>query len=246
MKTLLLNCSPKNKFSASSYFALLLTFGQKKTFISEHLSNKSDFERIINQLLEIDTIVFCMPLYVDSVPSHTLEFLKVMETFCKNNNKVLNVYAISNGGFIEGSQNCVLMQIMKNFCERSKNKWKGGLGIGGGVMLNITRILLPIFTLLFLTSVIINACVYNNVFPIEACKSYLLQILFLCFLNSGVLFWIVCMSKCIKKRRSFGEHYTRLLLPSFLFILIADIFFLISSIIKGGFFRGWLSKIKLS
>ena len=30
--------------------------------------------------------------------------------------------------------------------------------------------------------------------------------------------------------------------PSFIFILFADIFFVIISIFKGGIFRGWLSK----
>ena len=32
--------------------------------------------------------------------------------------------------------------------------------------------------------------------------------------------------------------------PSFLFILFADIFFVIFSILEGGIFRGWLAKKK--
>ncbi len=36
----------------------------------------------------------------------------------------------------------------------------------------------------------------------------------------------------------------RIMLPSFLFIIAADIFFTVISIIKGGIFRGWFSKKK--
>ena len=39
-----------------------------------------------------------------------------------------------------------------------------------------------------------------------------------------------------------GEKYTRILIPSCVFILFADIFFVIISIFEGGMFRGWLRK----
>ena len=35
------------------------------------------------------------------------------------------------------------------------------------------------------------------------------------------------------------------LIPSFLFILFADIFFLIIFVLEGGIFRGWLAKKEL-
>ena len=46
----------------------------------------------------------------------------------------------------------------------------------------------------------------------------------------------------VKEGTAFGEKYTRILLPSFLFILIADVFFIIVSLFKGGLFRGWLQR----
>ena len=39
-----------------------------------------------------------------------------------------------------------------------------------------------------------------------------------------------------------GKKYTRILIPSFVFIVFADIFFIIISILEGGIFRGWLAK----
>ena len=50
------------------------------------------------------------------------------------------------------------------------------------------------------------------------------------------------MGRCIRKGSFAGKKYTRILLPSFLFILFADIFFLIVSFLEGGLFRGWLAK----
>jgi hypothetical protein len=50
------------------------------------------------------------------------------------------------------------------------------------------------------------------------------------------------MGASIRKRAFFGKKYTRILIPSFVFILFADIFFTIISLFEGGLFRGWLAK----
>ena len=39
-----------------------------------------------------------------------------------------------------------------------------------------------------------------------------------------------------------GKKYTRILIPSFVFILFADLFFVIISLFEGRLFRGWLAK----
>ena len=43
-------------------------------------------------------------------------------------------------------------------------------------------------------------------------------------------------------QNSAARKYTRILIPSFIFIVFADIFFIIISIFEGGIFRGWLAK----
>ena len=40
------------------------------------------------------------------------------------------------------------------------------------------------------------------------------------------------------------EYKKTILIPSFVFILFADIFFTILSVFQGGFFRGWFSRFK--
>lgn len=83
MKTVLINGSPKKKFSASAYFLSVQKFFLKGETVKEVLRNKKDHDRILSLLEDGDAVVFCLPLYVDSVPSHVLSFLKEMETFCK-------------------------------------------------------------------------------------------------------------------------------------------------------------------
>ena len=62
------------------------------------------------------------------------------------------------------------------------------------------------------------------------------------YLNLGVLFYIARLSHFLRKGACAGKKYTRIMIPSFLFILFADIFFVIFSVLEGGIFRGWLAK----
>ena len=109
MKTVFINCSPKKRFCASAYFLFLqsLFVGGKK--VNEKLRTPADHSRILDQLKDAKAVVFCLPLYVDGVPSHVLRFMEKMEAFCLENNLKLSVYCVANNGFIEGKQNEPLM-----------------------------------------------------------------------------------------------------------------------------------------
>jgi hypothetical protein len=186
--------------------------------------------------------VFCLPLYVDGVPSHVLGFLEKMEVFCRDNSLNLHVYCIANNGFIEGKQNEPLMQVFENFCARAHLVWGGGVGIGGGVMLNVSRILFVVEIGILLLNIILSLMNGGGLFPKEAWQSFAQNALLLLFFNSGVLFYLAGMGAAIRKGECFGKKYTRIMIPSFIFILFADIFFVIVSIFEGGLFRGWLAK----
>ena len=161
MKTVFINGSPKKRFSASDYFLNVERFFVKGNTVKEKLRNKSDYERILEVVKDADNVVFCLPLYVDGVPSHVLSFLKEMELFCKENNLHLNISVIANGGFIEGNQNRALMQVFTNFCKRSGLNWCGGIGIGGGVMLNVMRIMFYVQVGLLLLNMVLRHYIYH-------------------------------------------------------------------------------------
>ena len=242
MKTVFINCSPKKRFCASAYFVFLqrlFVSGQK---VTETLRTPADHERILGQLADAQTVVFALPLYVDSIPSHVLRFLEKMEAYCKENGLHLNVYCIANNGFIEGKQNEPLMQAFEHFCSRAGLFWGGGVGIGGGVMLNVTRILFFVDIALLILNTVLSVVNTGNIFAESAWISFAENAALLLYFNLGVLFYLARMGGHINKGSESGKKYTRILIPSFIFILFADIFFIIISVFEGGLFKGWLAK----
>ena len=242
MKTVFINCSPKKRFCASAYFLGMQRLFVKGKKVTEKLRNKNDYERILNELSDADAVVFCLPLYVDSVPSHVLPFLKEMEGFCKDNHIRLNLYSISNNGFIEGCQSEPLLRVFQNFCDRSGLNWYGGIGIGGGVMLNVTRLVFVLQVAALILNLVQSGVQTGNFFPLDVLTDFGINALVLLFFNIGVIFYTLKMGFAINKGNFFGKKYTRIMVPSFVFIIFADIFFTIISVFSGGVFRGWLAK----
>lgn len=244
MKTVFIDCSPKKKLSASGFIAGITSafvFGKKERV---KLRTKSDYQKVSDTIDNADNVVFAMPLYVDGVPSHILPFMKEIEDCCKEKQRDTRVYVIANNGFIEGRQNEPLMQVMENFCVRSNLTWCGGLGIGGGVMMNVLRILAMVFFFLMLLQMVAVGVMEGNFFPVEPMMNFGKQLLVLLLLGSGILIYDVWLALCINGGKTYGKHYTRIMLPSFVFILVTDIFFTIISVFSGGVFRGWFARKK--
>ena len=242
MKTVFINCSPKKRFCASAYFLFLQRLFVGGEQVTEKLRTPADHKRILEQLRDAQAVVFGVPLYVDSIPSHVLRFMEEMEVFCRENRLELRIYCIANNGFIEGKQNEPLMQQFEHFCSRAGLVWGGGVGIGGGVMLNVTRILFVVDIALLLVNTILSAARTGNFFPKDAWISFATNAALLLYFNLGVLVCLGRMGAAIRRHASSGKKYTRILIPSFVFIVFADIFFCIISLFEGGLFRGWLAK----
>jgi hypothetical protein len=171
-----------------------------------------------------------------------LLFLQEMEAFCRENSIRLKVYVIANNGFIEGRQNETLMQVMENFCIRSGLEWQGGIGIGGGVMLNVERIMITVMFGLMLLNVLMNAVQGGDL--LDPVLSFGKSLLGLVILACGIIAYGIRLAVHINKGTDAGKKYTRIMVPSFLFILFADIFFFIISVLQGGIFRGWFSRFQ--
>ena len=140
MKIMMIDGSPKVSKSNSEYFLNILSdFIESKDIVKYKLSKKVDYEDIIKEINTIDTLVFAFPLYVDSLPSHVLEFLIMLEENFKDNLKGVNVYVIANCGFYEGKQNKIALNIMKCWCKKMNIKWAQGIGIGAGEMMGGLR-----------------------------------------------------------------------------------------------------------
>ena len=241
-KTVLINCSPKRNLSVSGFLmkcAGVLIRG-KKAYL--HLRTPADHLAILQALKDAGKVVFVAPLYVDGVPSHMLPFMREMEDFCRENGLKLKVYVIANNGFIEGKQNEPLMRVMENFCVRSGLEWCGGIGIGGGVMLNVERIMITVMFGLMLLRVLL--CAVQGGDLLDPVLSFGKSLLGLVILACGIIAYGVRLAVHINKGTDAGKKYTRIMLPSFVFIVFADLFFVIISVIQGGIFRGWFSRFK--
>jgi hypothetical protein len=143
-------------------------------------------------------------------------------------------YVISNSGFIEGHQNQTHLQQYQCWCERAGIVWGGGLGIGGGVMLYV------IFYTIFLLSIAqliigigINLVSGKPAVNSAPLVSFVRDVGIWLFLCSGMLFCELRMALAIKKKRRMKNLYTRVMIPSFLFLVFADIYMAAIALLHG-------------
>lgn len=232
-KVLILNGSPKKKGSTSGLLgrmAGLLLAGWDVRYAS--LRAKRDYPKILEQFPEIDALILAVPLYVDGIPSHVLEFLQQAEEFCHKSGCRFLVYAVSNNGFIEGAHNKSHLRMYRCWCQRAGLTWGGGVGIGGGEMFHCLAVYYPIAFAVLLTRNLVRygtgaAVTPSGWLPLaENIGIYL-------FFNCGIFYSVVRLSASVRKLRQTKDRYTRVMVPAFLFIPMADIFMTLTALFQG-------------
>lgn len=242
MNFLIVNASPKKKGGASRFFSNLFRLflpGLQKKAVS--LSSRQDFQKVLELFPDMDAVCLFVPLYVDSLPSHVVEFLIQAESYCKSHSCRFRLYALSNNGFVEGKQNRPALRMLQAWCERAGIPWGGGIGVGGGVMLQVLGIVYPILIGIILLQMALSFFSTGAV-PGELWLSLAIQIFTCLFLNSGVLFCIARLSFAIRRDRVLTNQFTRVMIPSFLFVPIADMFMILSSLFQGRFLFALLKR----
>lgn len=147
IECLLLSGSPRGKKS-TSYVTLeyLQRQLEERGHLSELfvLSNASKDEAILKRIrasiISANHVVLAAPLYVDSLPSHVIEFLEKIVSG-RNSMSLQNTpkfTAIINSGFPEASQNILALEICKQFSREAQFEWMGGLPFGGGAAIDGT------------------------------------------------------------------------------------------------------------
>jgi multimeric flavodoxin WrbA len=97
-------------------------------------------EESFKNIVSNEAVILEFPLFLFSVPSHTLKMLIEMENIIKRDKAYnLIIYTVINCGFYEGKQCNVAFKIIENWCERSGVKFGGGIGQGAGEMLGQTK-----------------------------------------------------------------------------------------------------------
>jgi len=248
MNIMIINGSPKKKGGASAFFAKILSFflfPQKATFISLGISK--DYHLIFDNLQNADAVVITVPLYVDGIPSHFIRLLKQMEEYCKENRCKFTLYVISNAGFIEGRTNQAHLEQYKCWCERANITWGGGLGIGGGMMLHVLYKIMLIWSF---TEFIIR-CVFNVIYGNTIVDTAMLSglasgLLIMLFLYSGLLIYEMIFAHVIRKRKSVKNKYVRVMIPTFIFFIVANIFMALNGLFHGTFIFSMFKRVKFA
>jgi len=235
MNIMIINGSPKKRGGASAFFAKVLRcmlFPHKVKTKSIGISK--DYHEIFDSLQNTDAVVISVPLYIDSIPSHFIHFLKQMEQYCKSNKCGFMLYVISNSGFVGGHQNQAHLEQYKCWCERANIIWGGGLGIGGGVMLHVIFYVTLLLSIVqFIIGIFINIVSGKPAIDNVLLSSFFHSETIWLFLSSGMLFFEFILARAIKNKKIIKNKYTTVILPSFIFIVVADLFMVLSALING-------------
>lgn len=148
-KILFINGSPRpEKESCSTkliqYFSKELQedFNEIHTANTLKLCRQTNIDDHFKEALTADSLMIVAPLYVDSMPSSVLDYLRRFESFIHAHKDLMThpikLYALINCGFLGGYQNYIALEILEHFAEKAGLIWCGGLGIGSGAMLNST------------------------------------------------------------------------------------------------------------
>lgn len=123
---LYINGSPRLEGSNSNFFLNKIKDKEKIKYLY-----RDNFDNILKNINDIDTIILSFPLYVDVPPSGVIEFMEYID----NNNIDIsnkNIYTIINCGFWEAKHNKTADLIMENFANKHMANYKGSFLIGAG------------------------------------------------------------------------------------------------------------------
>ena len=133
-RTVIINGSMRNVRGNSAKFAQILKDQlNEDPEIIDLKDYMSDMPALVKNLEEAETIVLCMPLYVDGLPA---QVIRLMETF-RNEYRggSAKIYLLANMGLYESSQLRNLFEAVRQWCGEMDFGYKGGLGISAGELL---------------------------------------------------------------------------------------------------------------
>ena len=119
--------------------------------LAESLENKpeiitiqsyiKDLNSLVSLLEDVETLVLCMPLYVDGVPSQMIRLMELFERAYKGGSK--KIYLLANMGLYESCQLQSLFGAVKQWCAKMNFAYCGGLGISAGELLGELMVHVP-------------------------------------------------------------------------------------------------------
>lgn len=141
-KTAVLNGSMRGMAGNSGKLAeKLIDSLEVKPEIIELRKYLNDLSSLVRTLEEYDTILLCMPLYVDGLPSQVIRLFETFEREYKGPGK--KIYLLTNMGLYESSQMKNLFYTVRQWCGVMGFEYCGGVGVSAGELIGVLMQFLP-------------------------------------------------------------------------------------------------------
>ncbi|KAF5038295.1 hypothetical protein DSECCO2_555750 [anaerobic digester metagenome] len=130
--------SPKGKRSASHNFASYLEDQFKlkgveteTSYIVQHQKDEK-LKELVKKAREKELLVMVNPLYIDSIPAITINFMEEFTREEVSPGKKQKLLAVFNSGFPEPHHNNLAIRMCEIFAQKTGIEWVGGITIGMG------------------------------------------------------------------------------------------------------------------
>ena len=144
MKIVLFNGSARSKGTSFSFARTIKQLAEEKGHEVEILSvmdyyrDVADLGSLKRTLARADIVGLITPLYVDSLPYPVIRFLEILNSNCRRELESKGFFAVSQCGFPDLRLFGPLLESCRIFAESSGLRWLGGLGYGGGAIIDGT------------------------------------------------------------------------------------------------------------
>lgn len=91
---------------------------------------------LVRAVEDADLVMLSFPTYFDSVPAEVVRTMNLLVQHGVVDTERTSFMAIANCGFIEAKQNLTALETCRLFARDAGLKWKGGLALGGGPMID--------------------------------------------------------------------------------------------------------------
>jgi hypothetical protein len=142
---LLLIGSPKRSASTSESLGSYLEQGLRskgltvnKLHLKKVMGVNNSTQEVLAAIDDSETIIFAVPLYVDTMPAHVTRMMEAMHEHHRQggSNKNKKLLAIVNCGMPDPMHNSTAIGIFHRFADLSGFEWAGGLSLGGGSIID--------------------------------------------------------------------------------------------------------------
>jgi len=141
-RLLILNGSPRKNKTSFSFARTIKSLSEdlgnsaEVIHIIDYFDGKENFEGLGEIIGESDVIGLVAPLYVDTLPYPNIWFFEKLSNELRKELYGKSFFAIGQCGFPDTSLCEPLLDTCEFFAKTTEMKWLGGLGYGGGAILD--------------------------------------------------------------------------------------------------------------